>query len=298
MFYRFFTFALLTAVIIFSPLLAGAQASNPGSFSLFPAKKELLMSPGQSETVVFTVVNNLGFDQEFEISVDDFSPSTQDNSGVDIGTGPVSNSLRDYVTIPERVVAIPAGGEARLSILINLPTNATPGSRHGAVLVSAETQSTGQTKLVSRLGSLLFVKVTGEVVEEGELIGFDLIGSNVKTQPPLMFEIQFENDGNSYLNPYGIIEIKNLFGGTKLILPVDPWFVLPDSERFREIAVKDGWWWGFYRAELSLNRGYGDVIDFASTWFVVTPIWLIIFLSIALISLGLVVLRFRLRKMI
>ncbi|MEK7552690.1 MAG: hypothetical protein AAB505_01115, partial [Patescibacteria group bacterium] len=41
----------------------------------------------------------------------------------------------------------------------------------------------------------------------------------------------------------------------------DPWFVLPASTRLREIKLDQPLPVGWYRATLTLNRGYGDIVD-------------------------------------
>src|SRR5665811_1832856 len=68
--------------------------------------------------------------------------------------------------------------------------------------------------------------------EDFKLIGPEKIFYNEK---PDGFEIAFKNTGNVHLVPYGTITIKNMFGKVIQTLPVDAYFVLPDSTRYREI---------------------------------------------------------------
>ena len=103
------------------------------------------------------------------------------------------------------------------------------------------------------MGALFFVKVHGEVKQSGKLNSLTFVANSLN--------IEFQNDGDIYLNPYGIINVYEYYT-RKLVskLVVDPWFVLPRSTRTRSVLINglDG---GKYTAEITLNRGYENFID-------------------------------------
>ena len=117
---------------------------------------------------------------------------------------------------------------------------------------------------------------------------------------PEGFEIAFKNSGNVHLVPYGTISIRNLFGTTVKTLPVDAYFVLPDSIRYREVKWDEGFSIGRYTANLSLNKGYATEYenDKLAFWVLPWKILLIIFIGILLIVaiLYYFLTRFELRK--
>ena len=149
---------------------------------------------------------------------------------------------------------------------------------------------------------LFLLRINGEGKEEGNVESFKLIGPQ-KTfydARPEGFEIAFKNTGNVHLVPYGTIEIKNMFGKVVSTLPVDAYFALPNSTRYRDVEWTSGFSLGLYTASLSLNKGYGNQYDNVNLSFWVLPwkILLIGFVSLALIIAGLYyfLTRFELRK--
>jgi hypothetical protein len=188
-----------------------------------------------------------------------------------------------------------------MPVSISIPEDAEPGGLYGSVLVSTypvkekkETEASeakGGTVIISRVGTLFFVRVPGDAKEEGLLKSFSVNnGKKIFTSGPFNFELLFENNGNVYLAPYGIIEIKNIFHTKISEIQIDPWFAMPDSVRFREIKWDKKFMFGRYSAEAKINRGYDDIIDEATVTFWVIP-WKVILAGFAGIVLILLLLR-------
>ena len=145
-----------------------------------------------------------------------------------------------------------------------------PGGFYGTVtfsVASVQPEAGEDAKVVTRLGSLLFVRVPGAVAAAGELESVAVSGK--KNQRQLL--LGFNNSGSIYLNPYGLAAIKSVGIGEDRELVIDPWYVLPQSSRVREVTLPTDLVPGIYRATVSLNRGYGDIVDQSSTVFVAWP---------------------------
>ncbi|HSE34988.1 MAG TPA: hypothetical protein VLB83_02605, partial [Candidatus Paceibacterota bacterium] len=127
----------------------------------------------------------------------------------------------------------------------------------------------------TRLASLVFLRIEGETTEAGELGSFGVVGDKrVVRSPnedaPLGLYLTFSNTGTVHLNPYGEIAITPMFGEpTRYVL--DPWAVLPGSTRTREVPLIAPLAPGSHRLTLSLNRGYGDIVDTAEIQIWVLP---------------------------
>lgn len=147
------------------------------------------------------------------------------------------------------------GQQAHIPVIINVPRDALPGGLYGAVLVAGAPfkNVNGATNIITRIGALFFVTVDGEIKRSGRLASFAFNNGE--------FDLAFENNGDIYLNPYGIINIYE-FDSRKPVknLSVDPWFVLPQSRRIRSIP-EGGLASGKYFAKATLNRGYDDLFD-------------------------------------
>ena len=202
-------------------------------------------------------------------------------------------SLRDFVELPVQEFTLEFGERITLPINVNVPDDIEPGGRYGAIIVSNapsrvadETEGAGAV-IVSRLGSLFLVRVDGEINEDGQLTDFRISGDeSVYTDShPEQFEILFENNGSVHLVPYGLIEIKNLFGSVVDTIPVDAYFALPDSQRSQVIEWTDApTMFGYYKAELNLSRGYDDLSDELSLGFWILP-WQPIVIGLLIIVL-------------
>jgi len=270
-------------------------------FVLGPGKTEIFLNPGDTAVRELIVTNRTGRDVQFKIEVEDFVGTRDpERTTVLLGNERGPYSLRDYVK-PERSEFVLAHGErARVSIEVRIPYDASPGGRYGTVLLSAQPPATnidndpgaaqGGAKIITRLGTLFFVRVAGEVSEDGRLYAFRTFGKRFFSSGPISFEVLYENNGNVHLNPYGLIEITNMFGNKIGKIEVDPWFAMPNSLRFREVRWDKPFLFGRYRAHGEFNRGYGDLIDEADTVFWVVP-WRILLLSF--VALFLIVLLFR-----
>lgn len=69
-----------------------------------------------------------------------------------------------------------------------------------------------------------------------------------------------------------------MFGRVVKTLPVDAYFVLPDSTRYREVKWTQGFGLGRYTVSLSLNKGYENQYDNMDLAFWVLP-WKILLIG-------------------
>ncbi len=282
---------------VFAYSIEKLNFANQGDIVVGPGKTELSLDPGASSTQEIIVSNRSGQTKIINISVEDFQGTKDLNETVQfLGDKNSPFSLKDYVKLETNQITLRFGERLRLPVVISIPQTATPGGLYGAVMVSASNPdegadqtpanaAAGKVKVITRVASLFFVKVNGEVINDGDLKSFKAV-KGFYEKGPVTFQIISENNGSVYLSPYGTIEIKNILGSKIDEREVDPWFVMPGAVRMREIKWNSNMLFGRYTATLYLNRGYKDVIDTQSFSFWVIP-WRI--LSIILVGLILVV---------
>ncbi len=275
------------------------DATDYHDFVVGPGKIELQLSPGQSQTIDLTVANRLGSDKVFSVSEEDFTGSENpDQPVVLLGSDRGPYSLKDDISIPATTVAIPFGYKAHIPITITAPLNAQPGGLYGSVLVSVVSSPGSSTAsgigasnpIITRIGTLFFVRIPGTVNAEGALDGFSLpngplVWSNslLAKTPPILFDILFKNTGDVYLAPHGTISVTNILGSTIGTVPVDPWFAMPQSLRFRQVEWDPAFLFGRYVAHISINRGYSNATDTATVVFWVIPWMMIISIFVGLV---------------
>lgn len=279
--------------------LPGAEIKN--DFVLGPGKIELFMESGQSVTHELYITNRTGQTMKFKIGLEDFSGSRNPSETVVLlGDEKSPYSLKDYIKPEAEEFVLKSKQRIILPVKISIPLDAEPGGLYGTVLVSTvpagekegiePEKVKGGAVTITRLGALVFVRVKGDVREDGMLKKFSAEEKKFFKSGPIPFEILFENNGNVHLNPYGIIEIKNIFGARVGEVKVDPWFVMPDSLRLREVKWDRDFLFGYYTAELKINRGYNDIIDEASAGFWVVP-WKIVLAGVAVLFIALFLLK-------
>ena len=296
----FFAKAALVLVAVSCLMLGTADAfaqevvreivtrENLGDFVVEPGKTEIELAPGESATRVASIANRTGSPVSFVVELEDFTGSDDPLTTVVLipnEDGPYT--LRNYLEPKIREFSLEAGERIRIPVTISVPLDAEPGGRYGAVIVSNRPSVTdaaaaqgGRARLVSRIGSLFLVRVKGEIKEEGQLEDFRISGERTFFEKgPVRFEILFRNSGNVHVTPFGTVTIKNLLGQTVGMAPVDAYFALPKSLRYRQIEWNKTPLFGRYTAELSLNRGYEDREDTAVLSFWVVP-WKILVPSV------------------
>lgn len=269
-------------------------------FVVGPGKYQVDVKPGDTATVNLIVTNRLGIDKTFQIQTEDFTGSRDLERTVvllDNERGPYS--LKDYIRIATTTFTIGNAERATIPVTVRIPTDAQPGGLYGSVVVSTVTspsdqvrggRSTGVNPLITRIGSLFFVRVAGEVNEDLVLKDFSVKGNtHLLGSTPVDFQLLYENNGTVHENPSGYIHVKNMLGADVADIEVEPWFILPDSLRLREVSWNAPFLFGRYTATTEIQKGYGDKVDVTSVsfwvipWKVVTVVFLIIVVVIMLI---------------
>lgn len=297
----------LVLVVMVMCLLAGGvawaapkieQISDIGDFNDYvvgPGRYYLFMDAGQTVIKNITVSNRFKTEKKFKLELEDFKGGSDGISPIEfmgLLAGPYS--LKDYLKPEVMEFKLQPGDRITVPVKVIVPKDAVPGGLYGSVIVTTDDRpveaevppgmTQGALPVKSRIAVLYFIRVNGPVKEEGVLKDFQ---ANKKiywsTKNPIAFSYSFVNTGNIYLNPYGALEIKNLYGSVVDRVDVDASYVLPSSTRVNSIKWEKDFSMGRYTAKLTLNRGYlgsPDQTDVKTVTFWVIPwIYIVIFLA-------------------
>ena len=213
-------------------------------------------------------------------------------------------SLINWISINSNSIEIKPQQRANFQFSINIPKNAQPGGHYGAILLGTSPPTKGgEIALAGQIASLIFVKVSGEVKEIGNITEFGFIKKQVwYNYLPIDFFLRFENTGNTHLRPVGNLFIKNWFGKQVASLEFNKDFrsILPKSiRRFEfgwhkqgisgEMSEFEKEWKNFaigkYTATIFLNYGSQNYVLSDERVFYVWPWRLMIVFGISLIFL-------------
>jgi len=220
------------AITSFAFSILTAQA-----LTISPARAELTGDPGETVQGTFTLTNPLDTDQTYYTSVENFE--AQGETGTPNFTAS-KDGLPTWVKVVDKVV-LKKGERATISYNVVIPTDADSGGHFGAIFLSTVPPSAGegQVSVGAKMGMLLFLKVTGEIKENGGLSAFGTKdGKTVLTSLPVDFIYKFKNEGNDRVKPEGELIIKNTFGMESAKIDVNKTKgdnVLPASTRRFEV---------------------------------------------------------------
>jgi hypothetical protein len=248
-----------------------------GDFVLSPGKFDVSLNPGEQVIKEVTIINRAGAKIDIDVGLEDFSSPKNGQENISLlGDQAGPYSLRDYLKPEIQRFSLKHGEKITLPITIAIPANSRPGGLYAAVTFSAspaafEEDKPSQVKTISRLASLFFVRVNGEVAESGQLTDF--------TTPqkfyffgPVPFDLNFKNDGSVYLKPEGKLTISNLFGKTIYEKSLPAYFVMPGATRHnQETWLGNSLTGGVYRATAVMQRSYDGIADQKTVYFAVFP---------------------------
>lgn len=236
-----YLYAFYSLFFVFCPYVAFAQGANSLSMTITPPLFQITQSPGTDWNSMLRIVNTNPYDLVVSASATDFHPDGETGNAVLEETPPAdpfdTHRMSGWIRLPEGTITIPRGKTADIPFTIHVPINADPGGHYAAILVGTTPGNKpggSGTSVSSKVTSLLFFRVPGEVIEEGDIRDFFAIKRMVAT-PDASFSLRFENKGNVHLVPQGEIVITNMWGKErgKIVINERTTFgnVLPHSTR-------------------------------------------------------------------
>ena len=276
-----------------------AQTSSVGGNALkvSPVRQDVAMDPGAKKTLSIFVTNVSSVPATLHAATNDFVAS-QDESGtpsviLDENQYAPSHSLKRFME-PIKNFSLGAGATKEITVTINVPIGAAGGGYFGAVRFQpADPNSNQQLSLSGSVGTLILLKVNGDIKEQLSIESFDVrqkgkVGNFFTNNKDLKVVARFRNVGNVQVTPFGKVNV--LKAGKSLsadeINPTQPkGSVLPDSvRRFEMSLTKVG---GFGRYTVIGNFGYGSTgqLITAKKIIYVVPIFMMILIALGILAL-------------
>jgi len=282
---------LLVATLLL-PQVLRAQSPDSMTFTVTPPLFQLSLEPGERWSSQIQVVNQNPYAMTVYAEPVLFTPSGESGKPVFIdtmtgGETPIAqdpNTLAGWMTLPTQFYTIPAEQTYSLPIVISVPEDASPGGHYAAVLIGntppSDQRKDSVVSVTSTIASLFFLRISGDVHEEGRIREFSTERSLYEVAEA-QFTLRFENQGNVHLQPQGDITIFNMWGKKRGYIPVNHadgyGSVLPESIRsyaFRWETDTGMWDIGRYRAVATVGYGEGGkAYTDATLYFWVLPVW-------------------------
>ena len=256
------------------------------ALTISPLRQSVVVDPGGGETLVISVTNDSASEIQISGQVDAF--------GLDKETGRpifgVEDESLDWVRARNRNISLQSGEKSNLLFDVDVPEQAEPGAHYLALFALREA-SPGTVGVSSRVGSLLFLHVAGEVKEELTKEEF-LLTKKVYTRPPIDLSLVLQNSGSIHVVPQGEVVIQKKSGkvvarkqvnlDNRKVLPGETW-----STHFSFVDLQSNSP-GKLEAKVYLQYGTTEQQLVVSQYFWHIPFWFVVGVPL-LVVFGLVI---------
>lgn len=281
--------------------LAQDQQAGQG-LEISPPLVDISSDPGKTVKFEITLRNVTSSTLIAKPSVDDFIAEGEEGQPkllLDDNGEPNPYSISEWVKPIADLRLEPQKAETA-HITMNIPSDASPGGHYGVIRFTAvppELEDSG-VSLSASIGSLVLVKISGEVVEKAVFEEFyTSAGEQRKSlfeNGPITFVQRIKNEGNTHIKPHGTVRVTNMLGKEVGVLTINEngGNVLPGSIRRFAQEMPNKWMFGRYKAEANVQFS-GQNINSNLTFWVIPYKLIAIIAGIAIVLI--IVLRYLLR---
>lgn len=216
--------ALLGGVVVAVAALVATKTVD--ALTLIPPNFEYTeVQPGETITTKVTIFNESTDVLRTFASTANFGPL--DETGTpDIDLTSTTEGLASWIKIEKGPYQVDAGKRLEIPVTMQIPVDADPGGHYAAILFSPEDAAVNgqgsQVAITQKIGSLVLIRVAGTVNESGSILEFDTAsGKRSFNRLPVDFILRFQNSGNVHLRPAGNMTVRNMLGGTSIIVPIN-----------------------------------------------------------------------------
>lgn len=195
---------------------------------------------------------------------------------------PSPYTIKDWIgTIPE--VTLEANEQKVINVTLTVPNDASPGGHYGVIRFTGTPPEVDSSavSLSASIGSLVLVRVSGDVTEEANIAELYTSRNGEKRSMfeygPVTINTRFQNTGNVHTQPSGTVVVRNMFGKTvnEFKFNEKKGNVLPQSIRRFENTLEKELLFGKYTVQADIVYGSSNQIVSSTTSFWVIPYKLI-----------------------
>ena len=294
---KIFTLIALPLLLVGMLTPVKALAQEKIQIVVGPVRQELFLDPGETDNVEIRFYNQSEQPIVGSINVVDFVVNDSDG-GPKLIDDPAAASPKfsgaKWVSLPYSQITIAPTNRVSVPVTISIPTNAAPGGRYVAVYFqpsgSGPTKTSG-TGVSSRVASLLYIRINGEITENALITRF--FAPNFFEYGPVSVSTEILNRGDYHIRPKAIVALTNVFGGLVDQVMLKEENIFPDTSRILETKVGPKWLFGRYK--LSLMGSYGSS---GKALEAVAYVWVMPWRVIAIVTLTLILAFILIKKLL
>lgn len=226
-------------------LVLFVTANHAFALTASPVKVEVTGDAGQTLHGQIELVNEQNEQKILFTSFENFEPAGDTGAPRFIGA---EDGLATWLNTQDSV-SLDQGQKIVVPYTITIPSNAEAGGYFAAIFFGEQdptTQEAGEVSIGGKLGILLLLRVSGDIVENAGISEYTSHDTGrFFASLPIRLTYRFSNSGGDRVVPLGDITVKNIFGMESAKLPanVNEGSVLPNSSRKFQAV------WGAVRKE-------------------------------------------------
>ncbi len=262
---------VLSFVLLVSSSFSLAQTPvSSQSLEVSPPSQELNADPGQVVSVKAKLRNRSNASINVKVRVEDFTASGEEGQVALIEKGPYT--ITSWTKVEPEQFALKSFETKEVTAFISVPKDVA-GGRYGSFVFSVGGQagSGTTTGVAQEIASLFLLRISGPVNENLTLVEFS--SPSFLEFGPVPFSLKFTNLGNVHSKPFGLINVRNMFGKTVQDVVVRGQAnIFPQASRVVSVNLDKKWLIGPFTAQAVLNYGSKNESLTATTTFFVFPV--------------------------
>lgn len=262
-------------------LFSALPANAIGQFALSPMYQQITLTPGETYTGNFEVINpgDNTIDFVYDVSIKPFSVEGLDDlSFTENGD---YNQIVDWITLSRTKGVISPNNTEEIRFEINVPENAAAGGQYAAILVTSEEyrldNSTVDLREKYEASHLIYAEVAGETVRKGKLdevkVPSFLLSGNITGSAMIT------NEGNVHSSAIHTLQVFPFFSKEEVYTneenPKTTW-IMPGNTAYTSLAWEETPSLGVFHVVYNVEfEGVNSTVD---KMVIVCPIWLLFIL--------------------
>lgn len=225
------TISLVALASLF--LLPAAAWAKPGSILISPPTVSLDINAGQSVTGTISLVDDGDESIVVDSGVTPYGVSGEDYNQSFL-LAPGQTDVSKWITLTTQHYVLKGHQQAQAAYKVTVPNGIASGGYYAMVYFQNQPEkiATSGISTVKRVGSIFYIRVNGNVDEQGNLESFNT--ANWQANPPLVGIIRMGNRGNVHYNAEMTMIVSDVFGNQKAKITTHH-EILPQTIRRTEI---------------------------------------------------------------
>jgi len=301
-----FVFVVLSFVLLnIFYLTSNVNAQESLDIITFPAKQEVVISPGETKTVAIVFYNKTLYSVTGNLGTADFIVRGNNNVPEFIDRSQINTrySAATWIKVPYEQASLPANDQLIVYVNVTVPADALPGGHYSSVYfetnpamaANSPVGKQGVSVITHRINALLYFNVPGDIKETARV--YTLKADKFREYGPINVETEIQNGGYLHIQPKGKIIVKNMLGKVVEEVNLEEKNIFPEAISGFKNTVGQKWMFGQYQILVDATYGASNKPLNASLTVLVFPWRVTLAILLALIIIGLLMKNY-LRKTI